>query len=438
MCDTIVACKDAVEDGTVLFGKNSDREPDEAQNIEIVAASDNSASEVQCTHVRAPLYRRKTCAALLCRPFRMYGAEMGVNEYGVAIGNEALFTREKPDKTGLTGMDLLRLALVQSRTAGEARDTIIRYLSEFGQGGKAGHRQNIRYMNGYIIADPDEAYVLETVKSWWAWKRITGVWSISNIISLRQDFDECAPGLIENAVTKGYAKSESNFDFQRCYSDRLYTKFARGRPRAERTRRLLSSKEGGLFEADFFQILRDHGDDPEWRPYHRKGGTVCMHATNSLTRPSQTVGSMVASLAKEKTPVYVTAAANPCMGAFFPVSFPEGPLPDGYKPGGDSYDPDSYFWQAERINRKALAKFEKARAFVRPLIEETERETLMQCGPKEGHCGQETVNKRFEAAQKVRLALEDELAEIQPEKLPFFYRRYWNKYNRKNGVPVKV
>jgi dipeptidase len=126
------------------------------------------------------------------------------------------------------------------------------------------------------------------------------------------------------------------------------------------------------------------------------------------------------------------------MGAFFPVSFPEGPLPDGYKAGGDSYDPDSYFWQAERINRKALAKFEEARAFVRPLIEETERETLMKCGSQKGHCGQENVNKRFEAARRVRLALEGELAKIQPEKLPFFYRRYWNKYNRKNGVPVKV
>ncbi len=438
MCDTIVACKDAVKDGTVLFGKNSDREPDEAQNIEIVAASENNESEVQCTHRRAPLYRRNTCAALLCRPIRMYGAEMGVNEHGVAIGNEALFTREKPDKTGLTGMDLLRLALMQSRTAEEARDTIIQYLSEFGQGGKAGYRQNIRYMNGYIIADPDEAFVLETVKSWWAWKKVTGVWSISNIISLHQDFDECSPGLIENAVTKGHAKSESGFDFQKCYSDRLYTAFAHGKPRVERSRRLLQNKEGGLCEADFFNILRDHGEDPEWRPYRQKGGTVCMHATNYLTRPSQSVGSMVASLAKEKTPVYVTAAANPCMSAFFPVCFPEGGLPDGYKPGGESYDPDSYFWEAERINRKALSRSDKARAFVRPLLEETERETLMKCGSQEGTCGQEVINRRFEAARRVRLELEDELAKIQPEKLPFFYRRYWNKYNRKNGVPVEV
>ncbi len=434
MCDTIVACKNATRQGITLFGKNSDREPDEAQNIVILHPPENEPPEVQCTYVRAPLYR-KTCSAVVCRPFWMYGAEMGVNEHGVAIGNEALFTREKPAATGLTGMDLLRLALIQSKTAQHARDTIIQYLTEFGQGGKAGYRQKIKYMNGYIIADANEAYVLETVKSWWAWKRIDGVWSISNIISLTQDFDECDPGLVENAVKKGYVKSESMFDFRENYSDRLYTRFAHGKERMQRARRLLEDKKGSLVAADFFSILRDHDSYPEWRPHRQTGGTVCMHAANSLTRPSQSVGSLVAGLGNGTNRVYVTAASCPCMSAFFPLAFPGSGLPHEYTPAGAVYEPGCYWWEAERIHRRALSRFNEAHAFVKPLIEEQEKEAVRKAETDDGPPAEQTVNALFQGSRQARLALERQLAKMTPQKTGLLYRRYWKRYNRKNRVP---
>ncbi len=120
MCDTIVAVPPATADGAVWFGKNSDREPGEAQLVEHLPAQRFSApAKLQCTYVEIP-QAAQTYEVLLSRPFWMWGAEIGVNQRGLAIGNEAVFTKVPVPKTGLTGMDLLRLALERSATAREA------------------------------------------------------------------------------------------------------------------------------------------------------------------------------------------------------------------------------------------------------------------------------------------------------------------------------
>ncbi|GAF72773.1 unnamed protein product, partial [marine sediment metagenome] len=55
MCDTIVALGSATEEDFTLFGKNSNREPDETQNILIVPRKKHDLSEtVQCTYLTIP------------------------------------------------------------------------------------------------------------------------------------------------------------------------------------------------------------------------------------------------------------------------------------------------------------------------------------------------------------------------------------------------
>ena len=115
MCDTL----GVVLDGFALFGKNSDRSPNEPQVTEFYPARVCGESSLRATYRSVP-QAKETRAVLLSRPSWMWGAEIGVNDAGVAIGNEAVFTKGRYGEPALTGMDLLRLALERAESAESA------------------------------------------------------------------------------------------------------------------------------------------------------------------------------------------------------------------------------------------------------------------------------------------------------------------------------
>ncbi len=161
MCDTLTITPTASADGVALLAKNSDREPNEAHQVVLLPAAEHAAgSRVRCTYSEID-QARHTYAAALAKPFWIWGAEMGVTEHGVAIGNEAVFTKEPYAKAGgLTGMDLLRLGLERGATARAALEMMIDLLEQHGQGGNCGFVHKLYYHNSFLIADPHEAWVL--------------------------------------------------------------------------------------------------------------------------------------------------------------------------------------------------------------------------------------------------------------------------------------
>ena len=188
MCDTL----GRLGQDRSFFAKNSDRSPNEAQVLEYHPARRGLSGDVKCTYISIP-EAESTHAVLLSRPQWMWGAEMGVNEHGLCIGNEAVFTRGAYGKSGLTGMDLLRLALERCATAKEAAELIIGLLERCGQGGNCGFDHDFYYDNAFLLMDRDSLLVLETAGKDWALKESSAA-AISNRLSRGADTDRASHG----------------------------------------------------------------------------------------------------------------------------------------------------------------------------------------------------------------------------------------------------
>ncbi len=441
MCDTFLALPPLTADGSIVFGKNSDREPNEAQTLEYHPARvDAHPAQVQCTYRLIPQVR-ETFATMLCRPFWMWGAEMGANEKGVVIGNEAVWTRMPLiKKGGLTGMDLLRLALERASSASRALETVVRLLADFGQGGICGYEdKHMSYHNSFIIADPAEAWVLETAGNLWAALKIKGFYSISNGLTIGEAYDECHPQLIETARQKRWLKKGETFDFARCYGDWFYTTFSAARQRCDRSRELLNIGRSSLDVASGIRILRDHRT-PDYRPdSHVLGNRICAHAAGKLARhATQTTGSLLAHLKPDRQTYFVTGTAAPCTAVFKPVWFAEEGLPPlGPTPAG-TYRPDSLWWQHERLHRSVLLDYSDRLGCYRRERDELEKRWIDRANAAADDERRELTRDAFLQARRKTDGWIDEV-QSRPVRRQhkWTYRRYWQRQNDRAAITVQ-
>ena len=184
MCDVLVALPPATGAAT-LFAKNSDRPPAERQLVHWSPAR-RDAGSLAATHIEIAAHPADTLACVLSRPAWGWGAEHGVNEAGVAIGNTTVYTTLDPrgTATGLTGMDLVRLALERAATAADAVDVITSLIEQYGQGG-SGHDPALvpagrPYWNAFLVADCVTAFAIDTSGREWAVEQVADVRAISN------------------------------------------------------------------------------------------------------------------------------------------------------------------------------------------------------------------------------------------------------------------
>ena len=202
MCNTF-----GVIGSNKIFGKNSDRRPNEIQILEFIPKHKTKEKTIKTNYTEIPQVE-SVYSVLLSRPVWLWGAEMGVNEHGLVIGNEAIFTKGKYNKTGLTGMDLVRLAPERCKNTHEAVSLIKELIKNYGMGGNCGYDHNFYYDNSFLIMDRKNIIVLECSNNKFSIKE-TKMTNISNCLSINNK------EIKEDKLYKYFPKSEKMINYSK-------------------------------------------------------------------------------------------------------------------------------------------------------------------------------------------------------------------------------
>lgn len=395
-CDTMVVHASRSNCGGNIFAKNSDRPTGEPQPLCFYAGKEYAKGDMlQTTHLTIPQVP-KTYNVVGSRPYWIWGFEMGYNEKGVVIGNEAEGSRMAPEETvGLLGMDLLRLALERAATAREAISVITGLLEQYGQKANANALTERTYENSFIITDPLECWVLETAGRQWVAKEIKTAQGISNCYSIGDDYDLCSANLEAIAREKRWLAPDEKFDFAKAYSGRLVAQ-PLGVQRYRRLNKLLAQKDLHDF-ASLSHILRDHFDDELIsQRFGETTGTfmsVCMHMRD--WGESETSASLLARYDDTIGIIARYAPVQPCLSAYIPV-YMVGKLPEKMQCADKLFDEKSLWWQVKALSllvsvdealfigeiRAKLGDLEKVFAQKAETAEQEARQ-LMICGNRE-------------------------------------------------------
>ena len=349
-CDTFVALSEATRDGVAVFAKNSDRPPRECQRIvQIPRQQHEPGALLRCQYLTLPQVE-ETAAMVGSQPWWLWGFEHGVNEHGVAIGNETVFAREALGPSGLLGMDLVRLGLERARTADEALEVMTALLERYGQGGSGHLHMEWPYHNAFLIADPRQAWILETSARHWVAKRVREVGHISNGLSLGADWERGAADVTAFAVAQGWwPPTAGPVDFTAAYADCAGVPANLCAARQRRGAALLAARRGALTPGALRAVLRDHHDDGAIRRPRAFDDehffTLCMHGDPL----DNTTASMVASLRPDGRPAAIwVSLGSPCLGAFLPM-YLAGQVPSILAAGGAEPDPASPWWRTRTL-----------------------------------------------------------------------------------------
>jgi secernin len=349
-CDMVVALGRATVDGQTLVGMNSDWPVSAGQLLSRVAGREFAPGEkVPCQGLILPQVRQ-TCSVLANQPDGWWGYSHGVNQHGVVAGCIMLCNRLPCPEPGLTGGDFVRLILERCHSARHAVDTLTDLIERCGQaaaqcGSVSGGRDH-----GFLIADAQEAFAVESAGHHWVYQEIQEVRAVSNVCVIHQDWDRISHGLATMAIEHGWWPGDgSKLDFAATLTENPVGQ-ASGLRRWGRATLLLEQQNGHIDMPFIRKILADHYESTHFEidPLVLSHGPVPLCQHGNAPGGGVTTSSMVMQLSADLShlPVVWCAFGPPCSNVHFPV-FLEGEVPYALAAGPDeegftSWSPSIY------------------------------------------------------------------------------------------------
>jgi dipeptidase len=366
MCDCVVAVGDQTAAGVTLFAKNSDRRGDECQPfVQFSEANHPPEAMLDCTHIAIPQVA-ESYRVMGHSPWWTWGLEHGVNEYAVAIGCHRVFSKEPIDtKPGLIGMDLVRLGLERGRSAREALEIIAGLIEVHGQGGPSFALDAEGDHHAFLLADPNEAWLLETSNRRWAARR-RALEGVSNHYSIGSDWEFGSRDLAEFARAAGWWQRSGRLDVTAAYCDGSVSSLS-SNGRQRRSRELLDEASGRHDATTLQRLLRDHLDGgATWlcgsTPDEERHYTLCAHS-EPLHWTTASIVAPLPSKFETPWPIWISFG-TPCTGIFLPV-YLSGVIPAELARGGEEPRSDSVWWTFKRLQDAASRDPERTTPLLR-------------------------------------------------------------------------
>jgi dipeptidase len=377
-CTTILIGKDATADGSVMLAHTEDMDQNDSGKLWFkprgIHAPDTTFSiptvvipQERVTYAYWGQGNSDPVAA------KYNGAVLGgMNEFGVSFGCNFVTSKAKRIETGhgIQRYSIRKLVLERSRTALEAVKLIGELIDTYSLS---------ESLVAFGIADPYEAWVVETTPTQWVAYRVPDddFHVIANQYTITTKWDLSSKDLVDYATKQGWYNPNGGepFNFKEVYGDKLHD--PTNVIRENRVSATLKAKVGSITKEHLIGLMRTHyeGTDDAYYPPHDRTvrRPVCVANTQAAM-----VWHLRSNLPIEIGAVMWHALSSPCISVFTPIYAGSTKAPVQYLNAESTYDPNSAWWIFDSIQRVVDMDYKKLHPMINQRWNKIEKEQFSQ------------------------------------------------------------